>query len=495
VTPDPRSSAIAEFTAHTAAADLRPVDVARLTRHHLDAVGCALGGLDEDTSRIGRAIAASTRTCEGASVIGIGHRVSPEHAAFAGSCLVRQLDFNDSFRGGGHPSDMMPAVMAAAELVGAPGLVAIRGMFIAYEVFAALEEAYPFRRLGWDHGPSIAVGAAMGSGAVLGLDVAALVSAVGMALTPTMALRVSRTGELSNWKGCATASAAAAGLFAARLAQLGMTGPAAPFDGTDGLHRQVSPRAPLTPGRLVGGRSAVQRSSIKRYPVVTHAQGVVESLLDLRARIDLGQIDTMAIDTYHDAWTACGGGSDDHAEKWRPTSRETADHSLPYACALALIDGDVRIEAFTPERMRDPRLHSVMDRISVEERADLTEAYPDQQRSEIRVRTRDGDTLLAVTGPPLGTPRNPLTDDGLTRKFRAMAWPVLGEADRRRLENTLWDLPVLDDVAELTELYRSVPDPVASPTGPSPTPPAPSPTSSGPGNGVRKTRSDSARPR
>jgi 2-methylcitrate dehydratase len=366
------------------------------------------------------------------------------------------LDYNDSFRGGGHPSDMTPAIICAAEMADATGLEAIRGIFIAYEVFAALSESYAIRDAGWDQGPFVAVATAMGTGAVLGLTQAQLANAVSLALVPNLALHCTRTGELSNWKGCATAHAAMTGLFAARLALLGMTGPAAPFEGVDGFHRQVPPRADVALGHPRAGQSAIEQSTIKRYPAVIHTQGVIEALLSVRHQVKAEEIERLNIDTYAASWFAVGGGGGDKEEKWHPRTRETADHSLPFVAALSLLDGDVTIASFDADRLQDPRLIALMRRTTVRAREDLTALFPDERRSEITIELRNGTSIKVSTTFALGTPQNPMTDSQLADKFGTLVKPVLGARDCADLMAALWRLPQIPRVDELTQHFRRI---------------------------------------
>ncbi len=453
---DSRVRAIAEFAATCQAESLTQNQVHLVTRHYLDAVGCAVGGMRAEPSRISRDLARTAATTNGCTVLGIPETVAPEQAAFAGVCMVRQLDYNDSFRGGGHPSDMTPAITCAAELVNATGMETVRGVFIAYEVFAALSGCYQIRDAGWDQGPFVAVATAMGAGAVLDLAENQLANAVSLALTPNMALHCTRTGELSNWKGCATAQAAMAGLFAARLAERGMTGPSAPFEGVDGFERQVRPSAEIQFAKPGASDSAIERSTIKRYPAVIHTQGVIEALLRIRHLIEVDDILHVNIDTYRASWFAIGGGGGDREEKWHPTTRETADHSLPYIAAVSLVDGDITPSSFTADRLQDLRLLTLMNKTTVRPREDLTALFPDERRSEITIDLRSGPPIRVRTTFALGTPQNPMTDQQVTEKFKTLAEPVLGELTCTELLAALWAMPQTPRITELTRRFRQI---------------------------------------
>src|SRR5262249_25059544 len=148
------------------------------------------------------------------------------------------------------------------------------------------------------------------------------------------------------WKGCATAVAAKAGLFAAMLAREGMTGPSAAFEGRHGLWEQVT--APFTIGEL-GGRGvpfAIERTHFKFVATEYHAQAPIALALDLRTKVGVDEIESLEVRMYAMAHSEIGS----EPAKWDPRTRETADHSLPYMLAVALREGRVTPASFEPDR-------------------------------------------------------------------------------------------------------------------------------------------------
>jgi 2-methylcitrate dehydratase len=400
----------------------------------------------------------STATKTGCSVFGLNERASPEHAVFANTTMIRQLDFNDYGRpGGGHPSDMIAAVLAAGEIANVTGAEFVRGIFIAYEVAAAVVASYPVENAGWDHaGTATAVGAAMGAGSVLGLEVDQLANAVGIAVTPSMNLGVTRKGELSNWKGSASALEAMNGLLAARLAQLGLTGPEAPFEGVGGLNSQVQPTRPLEFNLDPEAPTAVERSNIKLYPAVVNAQYLIGPLLNARKRMHIADIATVTIETFRFMFNNLGGGVGDRAIKWAPSTRETADHSLPYIVAVCLLDGDVTPHSFSPERIVRPDVRSLMSLITVGENAEFTAKYPEDRISTVRIDFHNGESMKISSETPPGGPMNPVSKEQLTEKFRGMSRLVMSEPECLELESILWGLATLESLNDLCRLYRAL---------------------------------------
>jgi 2-methylcitrate dehydratase len=317
-------------------------------RHLIDALACAVGALDARPVRIARSIAATASTTFGASVFACPRPTTPEYAAFANATAVRYLDYNDTGIGG-HPSDMIAAVLAVAEPMHATGRDVIRAIFAEYEVVAACRRA-GFRVRDRHVDQVLAVlGSVVGAGIVLDLTRAQMANAISLAITPNIPMRVVRTGEISDWKGCATAHCGMAAVFAARLAKEGLTGPSKPFEGIAGLYDflQIGPLNLEHLGLSSDGLSAVEATGFKAYPAEYSAQGPIDAVLALRPALELDAISAVEVRLHREGWQEIGGGQGDRREKWNPATRETADHSLPYLVARALADGEITRRSFT----------------------------------------------------------------------------------------------------------------------------------------------------
>ena len=128
-------------------------------------------------------------------------------------------------KGGGHPSDTIAAVLAMADALHANGKEVITAIILAYEVFCNFSEVLYFTEKGFDDVTHCAFASAVGAGKVLGLSKATMAHAIALSIVPNMALRATRRGELSMWKGCAAGNACRNGIFASLLAEAGLTGP------------------------------------------------------------------------------------------------------------------------------------------------------------------------------------------------------------------------------------------------------------------------------
>jgi 2-methylcitrate dehydratase len=416
---------LAEFARTTRFEDLPEPVVAEARRRLLDAFACAAGALAEPAPEIARRVAATVRGEPGSLLFG-GGRASADWAAFANGVHIRYLDCNDTYLSlePAHPSDNWAAVMAAGEHAASEGRDWIAAAAVAYEVQCRLCDAASIRARGWDHTTYGSLSATLAVSKLFNLSHAQTVHALGIAGTTGTALRLTRAGELSMWKGCAFAFAARNGVFAALLAQAGMTGPAPLFEGDMGFCQQVS--GPLSLPRL-GGRAAedwmLPKTSIKFWPAEYHSQSAIAAALELRPRIVGPEaIQSIEIATFRTAVEIIGKDP----EKWRPKTRETADHSLPYCTVAALIDGDISARQFEPERLADPVLLDVVSRTTVVEDPALTAGYPSGIPNRLRVTLRDGTVLEATVAHPPGHDKNPLSDSQLRTKFDTLVVPALG---------------------------------------------------------------------
>ena len=224
---DQTTQLLSDYAVGLTYADLDAVTVHQVKRTVVDTLGCALGGYLSEPAKIARQLAGSVAGQEPARIIGAADYSSPDWAAFANGVMIRYLDCNDSYfsPGGGHPSDMIAAVLAMADARNRDGRDIITAITLAYEIFCRLSDQVVSGDLGWDQGMFSVVGAAAAAGNLLELNREQMGNAISLALAPNLPLGVTRTGELSMWKGCATAAATRAGVFAAQLAAAGMTGP------------------------------------------------------------------------------------------------------------------------------------------------------------------------------------------------------------------------------------------------------------------------------
>jgi 2-methylcitrate dehydratase len=432
--------------------DLPPEVVHQAKRLIVDSIGCALGGYASEPAKIARELAGTVTSTLPATVFGSGQRTSLDLATFANGVMLRFLDFNDGYTSmgeSGHPSDSIAAVLTTAEAMRRSGREVITATVLAYEVFCRVCDEVDLKPLGFDHVTVGGMASTAAAARLFGLPERKIAEAFNLGIAPNIALYQTRIGHVSMWKGCAYANASRNAVFAAMLASRGMTGPAPIFEGVGGYFKAVT-RAPFQLAAL-GGRAhayKIMECSMKRYPLGQYSQTVVQAALELRAKIrSADEIAEVRIETVTAAVRLMAGDP----EKWAPATRETADHSMPYTVAVALIHGGVAAQHFDDRYLRDPAILALAQRVKVAVSAEADQHMPEAMRCHFTLVTKSGVTHTTMVDYHKGHYKNPLSDVEIEAKFRALAAPVLATAQTDRLLAALWKV---EDAADAGEIVR-----------------------------------------
>ncbi len=404
----------------------------------LDSLGCAIAALGSDVVRAVRGEVEEMGGRPLCTLIG-GGRTAPDRAALHNAAAVRYLDFNDSFMAPGetcHPSDNLGAVLAAVEFAGGSGRDLLVALATAYQVQCRLSEVAPVRARGFDHVTQGAYGAAAGAARGLALDAAATANAIAIAGTAFNALRVTRTGSLSNWKGLAYPNTAFAAVHAAFLARAGITGPAEVFEGNKGFMDTIAGRR-FSIDWASEDLEAVRRTSVKRFNAEFHSQSVLEAVLELRHEhsLDASQVERVGLDVFQVAYDIIGGGEE--GDKQLVRTKEEADHSLPYLVAVALLDGDVLPAQYAPDRIVRSDVQDLLQRVDVRPDPELSARFPAEHPCRVRIALRDGRVLTREKSDYLGFLTRPAGWGDVEGKFRRLVEPVAGEAAAARVVETV----------------------------------------------------------
>src|SRR5579864_8343566 len=342
---------LAAFVVQARYEDLSDEARRELKMHVLDALGCAIGALKGPPIKMLEAQLADFGGNPLATLIG-GGKTAPDRAALYNAALVRYLDYNDSYlakKETCHPSDNLGAVLAASEYANRSGKEFLTALALAYQVQCRLSDVAPVRAKGFDHTTQGAYAAAAGVARALGLDQGGIANAVAISGTAYNALRVTRTGSLSHWKGLAYPNTAFGATHAAFLAMRGITGPLEVFEGNKGLMDAIT--GPFELDWSQENLEAVRRTSVKKYNAEFHSQSALEGILELREahHVRPEEIERIHIDIFDVAYHIIGGGEE--GDKQQVRTKEEADHSLPYMVAVALLDGEVTPAQYAPERI------------------------------------------------------------------------------------------------------------------------------------------------
>lgn len=423
----------------------------------LDSIGCCFGGYTSPPSKILRRIYGSTAPAgDGARVIGTHDRVPTENAALINSAMVRYLDFNDTYinEGGAcHPSDHIPALLAVAENEGASGNEFLRAIVLAYELECAGVDTGLFWENGFDYTTWGTISSTASVGVLMGLSRSELAHALGIAGASSVALGASRLGDVSMWKGVAHSYVNHNAIQACTMAREGLTGPTDLFDETGGVFESLTDE-PIVFDSL-GGRDSnsyrLSKSNVKRFACGYYMQSSVTAARELVEDHDIepSAIDAIDVDTFAQAAAVLAS-----PEKWdADLTRETADHSIPYTLAVAVISGDVTPAQYTERYLRSEAVHDLMQKVSVRENEDLTaysQTNADSIPSIVRI-TVDGATYETQVDYPLGHAENPMSDEQLERKMESLADPYLSDQQLEQVKSDCYAIDEIEDVGAVIE--------------------------------------------
>lgn len=434
---------------------LPPSTIVETKKRIVDGLGCAIGAFREEPVKIARKLAEGIRSSKPATLLGTKTKTAVDHASFVNAVMVRYFDYNDTYlsKEPAHPSDNIGACLSVAESEEASGRDLILSLALAYEIQCRLCDAADIRHRGWDHVCYGLVSTALAAGVLMGLTSPQLTNAVNIALNAHIAMRQVRAGELSMWKGISFAEAGRNGVFAAMLAKEGMTGPSPIFEGEMGFFKQVSGPFTLDTNNFGGkkGSFKIDGTIIKYFPAEIHSQTAIWASLEARKEIrSPDDILSVEIDSHEAGYTILGKDP----EKWRPATKETADHSLPYIVGVALLEGKIDNSTYEEKKFTDPRILNFLKQITVREFKGFTAKYPEAIANRVTVKLRSGKLISKQVEYPKGHPKNPISRDEVEEKYRNLAGAYL---NRRQLDETLASLWSLERIDDLSELMGSFP--------------------------------------
>jgi len=439
------SRQIAEFAVNLKYEDLPPNVVTEVKRFLYDSIGCAYGGYHTKDTNILRDIYTNMGGKEEATLIGFGTKLPAVNATLINSLMIRSLDFNDIYwkEDPSHPSDLIPAALAAAELTDASMKDVITAIVLAYEFEQRLcEFGIPgVRERKWHHATLTQFVSPIVAGKVLGLTVDQMVSAIGINGCHNHTIGCPTAGKLTMMKNTVDPMAVQAGVVAALMAQKGYIGTEAVFEGKEGLMDVFGPdwnMEKLT-GNL-GNKFKILECGMKAFPTeaLTHTHITATLKVVTENNISYDQIESVTLTTIA---RACDILFDPH--KYRPESRETADHSLPYCIAAALVDHKVTTQSFSEEKMKDPAIWQVIDKIKGEASIEFEKMFPAKQPSKIVLKTKDGKEYSEYLEYPKGDPREPMTIEDLENKFNALSDKLLSPEKQKAIKETIFNCETL----------------------------------------------------
>jgi len=426
-------------------------------RFLLDSLGCALGGYQQHDVKIALAVLGEVAGPGAATVIGTGQRMDPVSASLANALMIRCMDYNDIYwkQDPSHPSDIFPAAIACCERTGSDGKELMVGLVLGHEFEMRLcEAAFPgIRERGWHHATLTAFVSPIVAGRALHLPWEKIQHAIGISASRHCTLGAVTAGKLTMMKNTVDPLATQSGVFAALLAENGYSGPEHVVDGKEGLTHVFGPEWKLnllTDG--LGESWRITQCGMKAFPTEALTHTPISAVLDLVKTNDLQpeRVEKIQIRSLARAADILSDPS-----KYDPHTKETADHSLPYVIAAALVDRQVTPVQFTMEKIMDPKIREQLKKVEVVADPEIEKVFPALQRVIVHINTTDGRCFSKQLDYPKGDPRNPLTDQEVEEKFAALAEGVLSESAQKRVKEAVWNLERVGSVSELMALMET----------------------------------------
>jgi len=433
--------------------DIPSVALEEARRFLLDSVGCAFSALDNKDTQAAYNYIQDLGGKEQATIIGWGTKANLPQATLINSLLVRALDYNDIYweQDPSHPSDIIPAVLSTGEFMKKNGKEILVGIIIAYELEMRMcLAAFPgVREIGWHHATLTQLVSPVVVGRILDLNEEEMVAAIGISGSSHFTLGGVVAGHLTNMKNAADPFAVEAGVRAALLASKGYSGPVEVFEGKEGLFEVLDKvkwdRDILTKG--LGENFLINRCGYKAFPTEALTHQPITAALEVMQENNLNpkEVKEILVGT-----TTRGADILSDPSKYKPTTKETADHSLPYCIAVAVAKGNVLPSDFEEGALRDPFVWSLLDKIKVVANPEIDALFPKVKRAVVTIKTSKG-VFKKQEDFAKGQPERPLSEEELISKFKANSEKKISPS---RMEDIIKATRELENINEIGEYMK-----------------------------------------
>jgi len=449
---------LAEFT-RGLTFDAIPLEVAEnVWLRCLDVLGIALASTVQDFAPAVLGVAERWGGGGECTVVGTKLTTSPPLAILVNGSLAHGLDYDDTHTASiTHASAVViPTVLALGESLGLDGRSLLTAAVAGYEAITRIGMAAPgsFHARGW-HATAVCgtFAATLVAGKCLGLDRQQLANALGIA--GSFASGVLEHLEDGSWvKRIHPGWAGHSGALAAALAQGGFTGPASILEGRFGFYSTFLGERVDLASRLqtLGRQWETLRVAFKPYPCCHYNHAYMDAAARLKRehRFSPSEIaEVQCLVPAGEVPIVCEPAS----AKRRPRTSYDAQFSLPFSVAAALVEDEVWVDSYAPERLGDPLLLALADRVSYS--VDSASRFPESFPGWVKIRLRDGRLLEAREPVNRGSAENPLPLEAIVVKFRRNAGRVLPPSQAALIEREVLALDRSPDVRSLLRLCRT----------------------------------------
>ncbi len=447
---------IADYAVNLKYEDISSEAVKEVKRFLLDSVGCAYGGSSTKDVNIFVDYYKDIGGKPEASIFNSNLKFPSANATLLNSLMIRALDYNDIYweEDPCHPSDIIPAALTPAEILEKGGKELITAIILAYEFEMRMcEIAHPgIRERKWHHATLTAFVSPIVAGKIMDLTREQIVNAIGISGSYHATFGAVTAGHLTMMKNTVDPLATQAGVIAVELAQRGYEGPVHVIDGKEGLAQTIvgGDWDIEGLGRDLGKDYRITRCSMKAFPTEALTHSPFTALLKIHEENNIKNedIEEIIIKTVARAADILSDPS-----KYHPTTRETADHSLPYCIAALILDGKLSTEQFTEERINSADIKDMIHRVKVLAEPRYEKMFPEKKPASAIIKTKDGKTYEAEVNFPKGDYRNPLTDHELLEKFDSMVLGQISQEKRDKIVEGIWNLESVENVKDLMEAF------------------------------------------
>jgi 2-methylcitrate dehydratase len=447
--------ALAKYAARASFADLSAQSRKQLPVHILDSIGCCVAALGAGPIEACRAQVADFGGYGPCALIG-GGNANPIFAVFWHTALVRYVDFMDNFLAPTetcHTADNFGVALTIAEYVGGSGRDLMLAVALAYTVQSRFVDHANFMTRGFDHTAQLAFSLNAAAGKLLGLSEPQIANAIAMAAASDASFAVIRAKPLSQWKGLASAQSALAAMNTAFLARRGVEGPLQVIEGPNGIDNLLHMQMRIDWDKQ--GYEGVLESTIKKYNSMIHTQSAVHCMVELvrQRKVDASKVVSIEADVTRMTYDFSGGGL--YGMDKVVTTKEQADHNLPYLLAVAMLDGDVMPAQFEPDRIARADVQQLLKKVSVRPDHEYTELYPAKMPAKITVRLQDGAVIEHEVQNFPGMPSDPFTWEDSVEKFDRLVAGRADESVSREIKDAVRSLESIQ-VKDLMQLLGRV---------------------------------------
>lgn len=393
-----------------------------------------------------------------------------DRAAQLYTALIRYPDFMDNFMGKEatcHPSDNIGSLLAAAQFKPTSGRDFLTALAIAYQVECRLVLEIPVMKEGIDHALLLGYSITAGLARLLGLTEEQASHALGITGTTISPMVTSRASYTYEWKGFASSMDAFDCMGICLLAREGLTGPIAIFEGPKGFDEVFGMKLDYDWDKETF--ELIHKCVLKKYNVEVHAQATLEAIDELRKEnvFDPDDIESVELTTFLTAYHIIGSGA--YGDRQIVETKEQADHSLFYAAAVLLLDGEVYPEQYEPGRITRHDVQDLLRQVKVSTGFPLhkpltvagmldpyTVAYPDKMKTKVEIELKSGKTLVCEKEDYYGFFTRPFSWEDTILKFKRLADGIISEHQQEEMIRIVRTLENAPDMSRLTSLLSQI---------------------------------------